>query len=315
MTRRTAPRAVIISLASAIAVSLGVAVSGCGGASPDSSDAFVRTEPGASVSPEETAATPAPAAAPATTTTAPAAPSTSPASTGKSEGWGTLKGQVVFGGTPPPVEELFAKGAAPKDPTVCGKDAPIKSERLVVDPATKGVKFALVYIPKPTAVNPEAKSAAASTDVVFDQKNCVFEPHVLGVMAGSKVVLKSSDPVTHNVGAKLKVNNQFNSTLSAGSTMPYTPGSPERTPALVVCDVHPWMQAYWMVLDNPYYAVTDEKGNFEIKNVPAGTQKVVVWQEAVGFVTSGSGEDVAIAPNGDTTKTFTIDPSKVKPAR
>ena len=36
-----------------------------------------------------------------------------------------------------------------------------------------------------------------------------------------------------------------------------------------------------MVLDNPYFAVTDDKGNFEIKNVPAGTQKVVVWQEAV----------------------------------
>ena len=36
-----------------------------------------------------------------------------------------------------------------------------------------------------------------------------------------------------------------------------------------------------MVLDNPYFAVTDAKGNFEIKNVPAGTQKVVVWQEAV----------------------------------
>ena len=54
-----------------------------------------------------------------------------------------------------------------------------------------------------------------------------------------------------------------------------------------------------MVLDNPYFAVTDDKGNFEIKNVPAGTQKVVVWQEAVakgGFVTPPSGEDVTSRP-------------------
>ena len=41
------------------------------------------------------------------------------------------------------------------------------------------------------------------------------------------------------------------------------------------------MNAWWMVIDNPYITVTDEKGNFEIKDVPAGTQKVVVWQESV----------------------------------
>ena len=68
-----------------------------------------------------------------------------------------------------------------------------------------------------------------------------------------------------------------------------------------------------MVLDHPYFAVTDEKGNFEIKNVPAGTQKVVVWQEAVGPVTASSGDEVTIAAGGDTTKSFTIDATKVRP--
>ena len=68
-----------------------------------------------------------------------------------------------------------------------------------------------------------------------------------------------------------------------------------------------------MVLDSPYFAVTDEKGNFEIKNAPAGTQKVVVWQEAVdknGFVTPPSGEDVVIKANDATVKDFTIDPAE-----
>jgi hypothetical protein len=59
--------------------------------------------------------------------------------------------------------------------------------------------------------------------------------------------------------------------------------------------------------------VTDDKGYFEIKNVPAGTQKVVVWQEAVGFVTAPSGEDVTIKANDPTVKDFTIDPTKVRP--
>jgi hypothetical protein len=70
-----------------------------------------------------------------------------------------------------------------------------------------------------------------------------------------------------------------------------------------------------MVLDHPYYAVTDAQGNFEIKNAPAGTQKVVVWQEAVGFVSSsGAGEDVNIKASDTTTKDFTLDPNKVRPA-
>jgi hypothetical protein len=72
------------------------------------------------------------------------------------------------------------------------------------------------------------------------------------------------------------------------------------------------MSAYWLVTDSPYFAVTDEKGNFEIKNVPAGPQKVVVWQEAASFVTPASGENVAIQANGTTTKDFTIDPGKVR---
>jgi hypothetical protein len=132
-------------------------------------------------------------------------------------------------------------------------------------------------------------------------------------MAGVPITLKSSDPANHNVNVKLK-NSTFNQTVAGGQSFPFTPSAAERTPGQVVCDIHPWMTSWWMVLDSPYFAVTDEKGNFEIKNVPAGTQKVVVWQEAVtkgGFVTPPSGEDINIKPNDTTTKDFTIDPTKL----
>ena len=229
--------------------------------------------------------------------------------------WGTLKGRVLFGGDPPPAAVLQEKGKAAKDPEVCAKDGPIKSERLVVDPASKGVRFALVYLPKPTAVNEDAKKAAASAKIAFDQKGCVFEPHVLGLMAGVPVTLKSSDPTNHNVNVKLK-NSTFNQTIGAGKALPFTPSDAERTPGQVVCDIHPWMTSWWMVLDSPYFAVTDDKGDFEIKNAPAGTQKVVVWQEAVakgGFVTASSGDDINIKANDTTAKEFTIDPTKLLP--
>jgi plastocyanin len=189
------------------------------------------------------------------------------------------------------------------------------SERLVVDAATKGVKNVLVYLPRPSAVNEDAKKSATAKAVEFDQKHCVFEPHVMGLMAGVPVTLKSSDPIPHNVNVKLK-KSSFNQTIAAGQTV-FTPQDAERTPGQVVCDIHPWMSAWWMVLDHPYSAVTDAQGYYEIKNVPAGTQKVVVWQEAVksgGFVTPASGEDVVIKAGDATVKDFTIDPGKLLPA-
>ena len=207
------------------------------------------------------------------------------------------------------------KGKHPRTRRSRRRTPPIKSERLIVDTATKGVKNVLVYIPKPTAVNDEAKSAAASATVEFDQDNCIFKPHVLAIMNGATIGLKSSDAVNHNVNAKLKTNSPFNSVLSPGQSLPFKPSAAERTPTEVNCDIHNWMKAYWLVLDSPYFAVTDDKGNFEIKNVPAGTQKVVVWQEAVakgGFVTAPSGEDVTIkAGDEKTSKDFTIDAGKI----
>jgi plastocyanin len=301
------------------ALVLAAAVAGCGGQPTDSSDASVvlpspdvRVVSKASVPGSTAAGSPGGA-----TTTAPAAAAeAAPAASGGAGGWGTFKGQVVFDGAPPPAKVLQEKGKAEKNPEVCASDAPIVSERLVIDAASKGVKNVLVYFPRPTAVNEDAKKAVTGKTVTFDQKKCVFEPHVLGLMVGETVTLKSSDPVNHNVNVKLK-QSTFNQTIAGGQSQVYPIAGAERTPGQVVCDIHPWMSAWWMVLDNPYIAVTDEKGNFEIKNVPAGAQKVVVWQEFVkggGFLTAPSGEEISIKADDATVKEFKIDSSKLLPA-
>jgi hypothetical protein len=291
-----------------MAATVAVALGGCGGQGPE--DAVGVPEPNVSITTSAPAAKSSGAPSPASTASE---STTTSAASAKAEGWGILKGQIVFGGEPPVMPILAEKGKAAKNPEVCAKDAPIKSERLVVDSATKGVKNVLVYLPRPTAVNEDAKKAALGTTVQFDQKNCVFEPHVLGFMSGAVVELKSSDPLNHNVNSKLR-NSAFNTNIGGGGTFKPTISGPERTPGKVVCDIHPWMEAWWMVVDHPYITVTDDKGNFEIKNVPAGTQKVVVWQEATGFVTAPSGQDVTIKPNDTTAQDFTVDPAKVKPA-
>ncbi len=159
----------------------------------------------------------------------------------------------------------------------------------------------------------DTKKATKIKTVEFDQKGCIFDPHVFGFMAGANVELKSSDPLNHTVDSELR-NSPFNTNITGGGTFKPNVGGPERIPGEVVCDIHLWMEAWWMVVDYPYITVTDEKGNFEIKNAPARTQKVVVWQEAAGFVTAPSGNDVTIKPNDTKVQGFTIDPAKVKPA-
>ncbi|APW63981.1 hypothetical protein BSF38_05569 [Paludisphaera borealis] len=286
---------------------------GCGG-STEVGDAVVVPPPGSGTPAASTASHAAPTAAPGAGSTAAAPAATPDASPVKAEGWGTLKGQIVLSGDAPAAKTLVEPGKAAKDPEVCAVGAPILSQRLVVDAGTKGVKNVLVYIPKPTAVNPEAKKTASEAKVIFDQTKCIFEPHVLVALADVPITLKSSDTVNHNVNIKLK-NSPGNKLLGPGASDTVTTSGAERTPGMVTCDIHPWMQAWWMILDSPYFAVTDDKGNFEIKNVPAGTQKVVVWQEALtgnGFVTSPAGEDVNVKPNDTTAKNYTIDVAKLR---
>jgi hypothetical protein len=300
----------------ALSAALACAAAGCGGKGEGSDDAIV-TVPEPVAAAGGAAAGGASGTAPAPAASAESKPAEKPAETlaVKAAGWGTLKGKVTFAGDPPLPRVFVAKGApGVKDAQVCAKNE-IKSERLVVDPGTKGVRYALVYVPRPTAVNPEAESAAKSTPIEFDQKGCVFEPHVLALMKGAKVSIKSADPVGHNVNVKLINLRQNFSILPGAAPVPLDVKVDEKKPGEVVCDIHPWMKAWWMVTTNPYFAVTDAKGSYEIKNVPAGTQKVVVWQEAVhpGFVTASSGDPVTIQAGGETTQDFTIDASKVKP--
>ncbi len=107
------------------------------------------------------------------------------------------------------------------------KTTPIVNEKLVVNSGNKGVKNVFVYLQRPTAVNEEAKKAALAEKGEFDQKNCTYIPHALGVIAGETVVLKSSDPTNHNVNFQLK-NLSLNPLIAPGKTMDVTPDSPER---------------------------------------------------------------------------------------
>lgn len=193
------------------------------------------------------------------------------------EGFGDLTGRVVVAGDVPKLPVL-GKG-------ICaGSD--VENDTLLVHATNRGLANAVIFLPRaPDVIHADLKKPAAA-DVVFDQKNCTFTPHVLIVQNSQKVRVLSDDPMVHNTRSSPVRNKSFNFVLSPGDrdgTLLDLPLA-ELIPFKVTCDIHPWMSAYWLVVDHPYAAVTDANGRFTIKRLPAGEHQFVVWHERCGYI-------------------------------
>ena len=201
--------------------------------------------------------------------------------------WGTLKGQILLDGDIPKIEPLVKQGnAAAKDAAVCAAQE-VPDEKLVVNPESKGIANVVIYLAKkPAKIAPTVEKSAAP-QVTFDQKGCRFMPHVLLVRTDQTVLVLSDDEAAHNTHTFPIKNRQDNFVVApkdrTGVTVkPLTLS--EKLPSKVSCDIHPWMVAYWVILDHPYAAISDENGNFEIKDLPVGTHEFNVWQESAGYL-------------------------------
>ena len=208
------------------------------------------------------------------------------------------------------------RGRPTKDPAVCAAAAAIPDNSLAVDPKTKGIKFAFVYLVKPSGENPDAVKAllAKKATVIVDNKNCEFIPFATAVHQDQSVVFKSTDPINHNVHVTPFTNDAFNAILPPNGSMTKTFVAEKRVIPMT-CDIHPWMKGYLMVFDHPFFAVTGADGSFEIAGVPPGPQNLVIWQSAVGFVNPGLARGMPVnVASGKTTDVgeVPLDPAKVK---
>lgn len=189
---------------------------------------------------------------------------------------GTIRGTVTLTGAMP---SLAAMTVA-KDEKLCGRSKP--SPRLVVN-AQGVVQYGVVYLEEIRS----GKRMDLSTKAILDQRSCIYEPHIVLVPANGTLEIVNSDPILHNV-------HTYN--LQKGLTTVFNIAQPirgQRTPlptsALdgpgfyrATCDAgHPWMSAYIVLMDHPYYTVTDEKGEYVLNSVPPGTYRLVMWHEGV----------------------------------
>ncbi len=112
---------------------------------------------------------------------------------------------------------------------------------------------------------------------ILSQKGMNFIPHILPILAGTTVDFPNGDPFGHNVYS-ISAAKRFNLGLYPQGRVPTIlfdkPGS-----VTVMCNVHPNMSAYIIVLKTPFFAVPEHDGHFIIRNVPSGNRVVQCWSE------------------------------------
>ncbi|MCW5893633.1 MAG: hypothetical protein KIT14_24225 [bacterium] len=184
---------------------------------------------------------------------------------------GTLRGTITLAGSAPAPEAF----AVTKDKAVCGEQK--TRADLIVGPAGGIANVAVVV----KATKGRALEIPAQP-VTFDQRGCEYAPRVLAFPAGSTIAVLNPDGVLHNVHVMGKTNPEANRAMPKfQKKIDWIVEKPE-WPIVVKCDAHPWMRAYWLAMDQPYYAVTGPDGAFTIADLPPGEYDVELWHETLG---------------------------------
>ncbi len=197
-------------------------------------------------------------------------------STVRAEDWGHLSGTFVLdgdGGMPVEIQPT-------KDQEFCGKHK-IFDESVTVNPENKGIANVILFLSlkrgdKAPAVHPYYEESAKA-EVTIDNDQCRFQPHVVLMRTSQTLIIGNKDAIAHNTKIDTFANPAINPLVPGGGTLKQTYAKEERLPAKVSCSIHPWMNAWLVVKDNPYFAVTDKDGKFRIENIPAGEWRFQVY--------------------------------------
>ena len=219
------------------------------------------------------------------------------------EEWGSIKGRFVWAPTELPLGAVLDVN---KDKDWCLGAGPLRDQKWIVDPETKGVRNIFCYLAKPSAIHPDYPQDAQAANEAFrkefeqlngfafgnapmlvsqkkiklrdikspaamiDQVRCLYVPHAVAIRQGHPSLVLNPEPIAHNVKvASISGANDANPIMPPGTIQVFD-WRAERNPMRVECSIHGWMNLYAMVFDHPYFVVTGKDGSFELKNVPAG---------------------------------------------
>jgi hypothetical protein len=157
-----------------------------------------------------------------------------------------------------------------------------------------------VYV-KSVALDAYSFDSPASP-ALLEHKGCRYVPHVLAMQAGQPLMILNSDPTQHNTHPAPKHNLEWNISQGIGSAaISKTFDKPEVIP--FKDNMHPWERAYVGVFSHPFFAISDEDGNYKIAGLPAGQYTLIAWHERLGEKTV----DLVLVPGESRHQAFTFD--------
>ncbi len=191
----------------------------------------------------------------------------------------TIAGTILFEGEAPTLRPIRMNA----DPGCAAKhDGPVASEALVLG---EGNVMANVVV-RITEGLPARTWTPPATPVTLDQDGCKYSPHVIGLVKGQELKILNSDGLLHNVHALPKQNKEFNMAMPAARQEAVKSFATAEAPFKIKCDVHPWMGAYILVSEHPYFSITGTDGTFAIEGLPAGTYTIEAWHEVLEIQTT-----------------------------
>lgn len=207
-----------------------------------------------------------------------------------------LSGSIKFTGTP--LEpKLFDMSADP----FCEEVNPNpKTEDVIVN--NGNLVNVLIFVKESTVLD-NYTFQSSTAPVTLEHKGCSYVPRVIGIRAEQPLMILNSDHTQHNTHPAPKFNVEWNQTQP--------PGAPPlvktfKRPEISIpfkCNQHPWEKAWVSVFSHPFFAVSDEFGNYEIKGLPPGRYTFVAWHERFGEKTV----DVTLVPGEARDVSFTFD--------
>ena len=145
-----------------------------------------------------------------------------------------------------------------------------------------------------------AKPLQVVTVKQVSQKKATFNPHVLPVVIGTTVEWPNNDDIYHNVFSYSEAKPFDLDLYKDPVVKPVTFDKPGRVD--VFCSIHSSMSCVVLVLENPYFATTNDKGVYSIPNVPPGTYKLKAWHERM----PAQIKEITVPETGEVKADFTL---------